>query len=73
MSQTQHDFIYRESQERYYDFSACQATPSVYIHWEVKEEASDQDIMSCAAKSQAFAFLAEPEEDVYNCDDGQPL
>jgi hypothetical protein len=61
-------------QEKYYDLSACQPTPSQYIYWEgQKEEASDEEIISYAAQSQAFAFLAEPEEDIYNCDDGQPL
>jgi hypothetical protein len=75
MPQNQQDFISYELQEKYYDLSACQVTPSKYIHWEikVKEEASDEEIVFYAAQSQAFAFLAEPEEDIYNRNDGKPL
>ena len=76
MLQTQQDFFsYEIQQGRYYDLSACQPTPSEYIHWEVrvKEEASDEEITRYAAQSEAFKFLAEPEEDIYSCDDGKPL
>jgi len=73
MSRTQRNFVYRQSHETYYDFRVCQATPSVYIRWELKEEASDEDIMSCVAKSPSFSFLANPDEDIYTYNDGKPL
>lgn len=62
------------SQERYYDFSACQFVPSHYVCWDKTEtEASEQEIADYAANSPAFAFLADPDEDIYSCDDGDPL
>jgi len=73
MLHIQDNYICLRSQEEYYDFSAGQATPSVYIHWKPREEASDEEIMAYAAKSRTFAFLSKPEEDIYSCDDGKPL
>jgi hypothetical protein len=60
--------------EQYVDFSSCQTIPSEYHHWTTRvEEATDQEILLCAAASASYSFLDEPEEDIYDCSDGQPL
>jgi hypothetical protein len=70
------NFVCLLSPERYYDFSACQFVPSHYIclRWDRAEvETTEKEIADYAAKSPAFAFLSDPEEDIYNCNDGKPL
>lgn len=57
----------------FFDSSACEVIPSQYICWPREEEASDKDILDYAANCPAFAFLADEEEDIYSCDDGQPI
>ena len=59
----------------YYDFNIT-SVPSVYILWNKSvpsEEASDEDIIRYAAQSSAFAFLNDPEEDIYTAEDGDEI
>lgn len=59
----------------YHDFGIT-AIPSTYFIWDqsfLSEEASDEDIIQYAAKSPAFAFLNEPDEDIYTVDDGEAI
>lgn len=62
--------------ESYYDFSVNQNVPSIYICWDktiADKEATDEEILRHAAQSPAFAFLKEPEENIYTLEDGKPL
>jgi hypothetical protein len=36
-------------------------------------EISESEWLGCASKSPAFAFLNEPEEDIYTLSDGKPF
>lgn len=61
--------------DTYYDL-AITPTPSLYILWDssfLSKEASDEDVLRYAAQSPAFAFLNDPEEDIYTTKDGKAI
>ena len=68
-------------QEQYYNFNQAYVVPSLYIElpkagWTVtvtEEEVTDKEILRCLEKSGQFDFLNNPEEDIYNLGDGEPV
>ncbi len=59
------------SLDSYLDFAIPTTVPSRYECW--VEEATDADIQGYIAQSPSFAFLADPKEDIYTTDDGEPV
>ena len=45
----------------------------VLILYPVVDLRSERDWLEAAARNPAFAFLNEPEEDIYSLDDGEPF
>lgn len=59
------------SLDSYHDFTIPTTIPSQYVCW--PEEATDVDIRRYIAQSPSFAFLADPKENIYTIDDGDPI
>ena len=75
LSAQQDSFVEMSDSDTYYDFTIT-VVPSVYILWDksfLSEEASDEDITRYAAQSPAFAFLNDPDEDIYTIEDGEAI
>ena len=75
LSVQQNLFVDVPALDIYYDFSITPA-PSVYVMWDqsfLSEEASDEDVIQYAAQSSAFAFLNDPDEDIYTAEDGEAI
>lgn len=68
-------------QEPYCDFNRVYVVPSLYIMlpsvgWQVtvaEEEVTDKEILRCLERSGRFDFLKNPEEDIYEIGDGEPV
>lgn len=45
----------------------------ILVFTEEKDEISEQDWLKAAANNPAFAFLHDPEEDIYTLEDGKPV
>ena len=73
-------FIVSPSQEQYYDFSHIHV-PSYYIvaskeNWRLtqdEQEATYEEVLRHMEKSKSFDFLNDPEEDIYELEDGEPV
>jgi len=80
VEEIQEQFIAFSQEDKYYDLS-FDYVPSLYIDalradWKLltfEDEATDKDILRFAEQSGHFAFLDEPEEDIYKPDDGDPV
>ena len=73
-------FVAFSQEDKYYDLS-FDHVPSLYVDalradWKLltfEEEATDREILHFAEQSEHFAFLDEPEEDIYRPDDGESV
>ena len=80
VEEIQEQFVAFSQEDKYYDLS-IDYVPSSYVdalraNWKLltfEEEATDKDILRFAEQSGHFAFLDEPEEDMYKPDNGQPV
>ncbi|MCK4787477.1 MAG: hypothetical protein KAV87_27210 [Desulfobacteraceae bacterium] len=55
------------------DTASVQDASRVESRCLTEEEATYKDILSFAEQSEYFAFLDEPDEDIYGLDDGEPI
>jgi hypothetical protein len=45
----------------------------VIVLYETDNESDEREWLRAAARNPAFASLADPEEDIYSLDDGEPF
>ncbi len=43
------------------------------LEWDDSEEIDESEWLKAAASNPVFAFLNDPEEDIYTLDDGKPV